>query len=149
MVMPGSGARANPILLLDTHVLVWLMEGTQLLGRRAKEAILRASREDGILVSAITPWEVGLLVSKNRLTLDRDALEWVQSALRLPGLRLAGLSAEVSVASTRLPWEMDADPADRILAATARHLGAVLVTADEKLLEYSDRKHFYALDARV
>ena len=149
MVMPGSGARANPILLLDTHVLVWLMEGTQLLGRRAKEAILRASREDGILVSAITPWEVGLLVSKNRLTLDRDALEWVQSALRLPGLRLAGLSAEVSVASTRFPWEMHADPADRILAATARHLGAVLVTADEKLLEYSDRKHFYALDARV
>src|SRR5580698_1774659 len=137
MVVPGSGARANPILLLDTHVLVWLMEGTQLLGRRAKEAILRASREDGILVSAITPWEVGLLVSKNRLTLDRDALEWVQSALRLPGVRLAGLSAEVSVASTRFPWEMHADPADRILAATARHLGAVLVTADEKLLEYS------------
>ncbi len=136
-------------LLLDTHTLIWLIEGAPALGRRSKAAIDEASREGRVLVSAITPWEMGVLISKKRLALNREVLEWVQAALKLPGVRLAELSPEISIASTRLPWEMHADPADRILVATTRHLGAVLVTADQKLLADAGKKHFNAMNARL
>jgi len=149
MSRSGAYVDSTKLLLLDTHVLIWLVEGTPLLGKQAKEAILFASREGRVVVSAITPWEMGVLVSKKRLTLNREVLEWVQAALKLPGVQFAELSPEVSVASTRLPWEIHADPADRILVATARHLGATLVTADQKLLIDAGKKHFLALNARA
>jgi PIN domain nuclease of toxin-antitoxin system len=139
----------RPLLLLDTHVLVWSLEENRKLGTDTKEAIRLASREDRALVSAITPWEIALLVSKNRLTLNLDVMDWVRKALALPGVRLTPLSAEIAVASTRLPWEMHPDPADRILVATARNLGATLVTADGALLDYASSGHFAALDAKV
>jgi len=120
-----------------------------MLGSRTKSTIARASLEGRILISAITPWEIGVLVSKGRIDLRRDALAWVRSALELPGVRFAELSPEISVGSTRLPWEMHGDPADRILVATARHLGAALVTADRKLLGEAGKKHFHAMNARV
>jgi PIN domain nuclease of toxin-antitoxin system len=140
---------AEPPLLLDTHVLVRLTNGDRRLGAQSTEAIRRAYREDRALVSAITPWEIALLVSKDRLALDKDVQVWVDHALALPGVCLAPLSAEIAVASTRLPWEMHPDPADRILVATARNLGATLVTADEALLGYAASGHFRAMDART
>ena len=139
----------QPPLLLDTHVLVRLTDGNQRLGARARDVIRLAYREDRAAVSAITPWEIALLVSKKRLTLDQDVLSWVHTALAVPGVRLIPLDPEIAVASTRLPWEMHPDPADRVLVATARHLGATLVTADEALLEFARKGHFKALDATV
>jgi PIN domain nuclease of toxin-antitoxin system len=64
-------------------------------------------------------------------------------------MRLAQLEPEIAVESTQLPWEMRADPADRILVATARHLCATLVTADQALLEFPRKGHFKALDAHA
>jgi PIN domain nuclease of toxin-antitoxin system len=149
MSRSASSNDADLPLLLDTHVLVWLVLGEPMLGSRTKSTIARASLEGRILISAITPWEIGVLVSKGRIDLRRDALAWVRSALELPGVRFAELSPEISVGSTRLPWEMHGDPADRILVATARHLGAVLVTADRKLLADAGKKHFHAMNARA
>ena len=148
MIAVADPAR-SPLLLLDTHSLLWSMNNNPKLGSQAKEAIRLAYREKCALVSAITPWEIALLVSKNRLSLGSDVLAWVCDALAIPGVTLVGLEPEIAVASTRLPFEMHADPADRILVATARHLGATLVTADEALLEFSEKGHFRALDARV
>jgi len=142
-------AEEQPLLLIDTHVLVWSIHEDRKLGAGAKEKIRQASREDRIAVSAITPWEIALLVSKNRLTLDQDVQSWVHTALVVPGVRLIPLEPEIAVASTRLPWEMHPDPADRILVATARRLGATLVTADGALLEFARKGHFKALDARI
>jgi len=139
----------SPLLLLDTHVLVWLMFGDHRLREQGRDAIRRACREDRVLVSAITPWEIGILVSKKRIDLYRDVMDWVRDALSLPGVSLVPLSAEIAVGSTRLPWEMHADPADRILVATARNLGATLVTADRALLNMAGNGHFAALDATV
>jgi PIN domain nuclease of toxin-antitoxin system len=136
-------------LLLDTHVLVRLIDGNQKLGVRAREAIRLAYSEDRAVVSAITPWEIALLISKGRLTLEREVLTWIHAALAVPGVRLIPLEPEIAVSSTRLPWEMHPDPADRILVATARHLGATLVTADQALLDFSGKGHFRALDARI
>ena len=88
-----------------------------------------------------------MLVSKGRLVLDRDVGEWVQAALSLPGIRLEPLSPEVAVASTRLPGTIHGDPADRMIAATARHLGSTLITADLLLLDYGKSGHIKTLTA--
>jgi len=146
---PSPVAKDQSLLLLDTHTLVWLMFGDPKLGRQAKGAIHSACIEELTVVSAITPWEIGVLVSKKRIELYRDVLEWIRDALGLPGVRLWPLTAEIAVASTRLPWEMHPDPADRILVATARSLGATLVTADQALLDFSAKGHFKTLDARL
>jgi PIN domain nuclease of toxin-antitoxin system len=124
-----------------------MVEEAPRLGVRTAEALNRAGWENRIAVSAITPWEIGLLVSKGRLQLGSDVMQWIRSALAKPGVRLAPLEPEIAVASTRLPFEMHADPADRILVATARHLGATLVTADGALLDLAKNGHFRALDA--
>lgn len=134
-------------LLPDTHVLIWLLAGDSHLGAQARSRIEQAARDNALLVSAITPWEIGMLVSKGRLALDRDVGEWVDTALALPGIRLTPLAPEVAVASSRLPGVMHPDPADRILAATARHVDAVLVTDDRRLLDYGQSGHLRTLRA--
>ena len=145
--MTASERDRSPLFLVDTHTLIWMVEEVPWLGVRAAEVLNKAGRESRIAVSAITPWEIGLLVSKGRLQLGTDVMQWILTALAKPGVRLATLEPEIAVESTRLPWEMHADPADRILVATARHLGAILVTADRALLDFAGNGHFKAMDA--
>jgi PIN domain nuclease of toxin-antitoxin system len=137
----------RPPLLLDTHALVWLVFGMSALGSTAHNEIDLATQDEQLLVSAITPWEIGMLARKKKIELYRDPLDWVQAALSLQGVRLVPLSPEIAVSCNQLPFEMHADPADRILVATARHLGATLVTADRALLELAKGGHFAAMDA--
>ena len=125
-------------LLLDTHVLVWLLDDSARISDSAHEQLQQSADQDRLFVSAITPWEIAMLVSKGRLRLSRDVAEWIGAALNLPGIRLEPLSPAIAVASTRLPWEVHGDPADRILLATARHLDATLVTIDSEILGYSE-----------
>jgi PIN domain nuclease of toxin-antitoxin system len=135
------------LLLLDTHVLLWATLNEPRLGRHAAKSINRASRQNRLAVSAITPWEIGLLESRRRIALQKDVLEWIRDALAKPGISLVPLEPEIAVSSTRLPFEMHADPADRILVATARHLGATLITADKGLLDLAKKDYFLAIDA--
>jgi PIN domain nuclease of toxin-antitoxin system len=135
------------LVLLDTHAWVWLMNGSRQLGTKARQAIQQSLATEAVLVSAISPWEVAMLVSKGRLVLDRDVGEWVHEALAQPGIRLEPLSPEIAVASTRMPGELHGDPADRLIAAAARHLGAVLLTEDQLLLNYGKAGHIKTLKA--
>lgn len=137
----------RPSLLLDTHTLVWSINDGPKLGMRAKESIRVAGDEGRVLVSAITHWEIALLVSKGRLSLEVDVMDWIRDAMTIPGLTLVPLEPEIAVASTRLPFEIHADPADRIIVATARHMGATLVTADAALLKFAKQGHLVAMDA--
>lgn len=134
-------------VLLDTHAWIWLLNGNERLGPKARRACQRSLTEGAVLVSAISPWEVAMLVGRGRLVLDRDVGEWVQAALSVPGIRLEPISPEVAVASTRLPGALPPDPADRLIAATARHLGSPLITADRLLLDYGRAGHIKVIDA--
>jgi PIN domain nuclease of toxin-antitoxin system len=145
--MTASESDRPDWLLLDTHTVLWMVENHPHLGAETARTLNRAAREDRIAVSAITPWEIALLVSKKRIDLRRDPLEWINAALALSGVHLVPLEPEIAVASTRLPFEMHPDPADRILVATARHLGATLVTADQALLSLAKKRRFKALNA--
>lgn len=135
------------VTLLDTHTLVWLLTGSDRLGDKARKLIQQAAEDDNLFLSAISPWEIAMLVSKGRLVLDRDVGEWIKEALSLPGIRLEPLSPEIAVASTRLPGDIHPDPADRIIASTARHLGAILITDDRLLLDYGRAGHIKATKA--
>lgn len=88
-----------------------------------------------------------MLESKGRLTLSRPIDDWVREASRAPGLRVAELSADVAIDSTRLPGEPHGDPADRMIIATARTAGAAVVTADRRIVQYGAAGHVQVLDA--
>lgn len=135
------------LVLLDTHAWVWLLNGDQKLSPKALRAIEKSLSAEAALLSAISPWEVAMLVSNGRLTLDRDVGEWVNAAVSIPGTRIESISPEIAVASTRLPGNIHTDPADRLIAATARHLGALLITDDQLLLDYGTAGHLKALKA--
>lgn len=136
-------------LLLDTHVWIWLMEGAaRELGPDTLEEIQKASERAMVLVSPISVWEVGMLEAKGRIRFAMEPAVWVRRGLAAPGLRLAELTPEVALASTRLPGPVHGDPADRMLIATARHLGATLVTRDDAILAYAAEGYLAAADAR-
>jgi PIN domain nuclease of toxin-antitoxin system len=141
------GRDAMNEMLVDTHVLIWMMEDNGKLSPSARQAIRVAAAEDCLLVSAITPWEIGLLAAKGRVRLYMDAQSWVDRALAMPGVRLVPLSAKIAIDSSFLPWESHPDPADRILVATARQLGATLITADERILLYGSQRRLKCLAA--
>ena len=119
------------MILLDTHVWIWWAAKTpRRLTARARRAI---AESPSVAVSAISPWEVAMLVAKGRLELDRDVLVWIRQALALPRVTLVPLTPEIAVRSTRLGAGFPGDPADRIIVASARELGASLVTKDQVL----------------
>jgi PIN domain nuclease of toxin-antitoxin system len=124
-------------LLLDTHAAIWLARDE--LKASASEKLDEAARTGvATYLSPITAWEVGQLVSRNRLSLGATPQRWFARILAMPNLHLAALSPEILIASSFLPGEPPSDPADRILLATARDLGATLVTRDRAMLAYGE-----------
>ena len=129
-------------ILLDTHCWIWLQSGQLEKFSQGTVAHIQQAGAVGMLrVSVISVWEIALLESKGRIRINMDCLEWVRRALETPGLSLVPLTPEIAVESTRLPGNIHADPADRILVATARNLGARLMTRDQALLDYGRKRH--------
>jgi PIN domain nuclease of toxin-antitoxin system len=112
----------------------------------ASRAAIRAAQTAnlGVYLSPFTAWEIGTLVSKGRLHLTLSPEVWFESLLALPGVRLAELTPRLLIASTALPGKPPSDPADRIIAATARLNGYRVITRDSKLLAYAVQGHILA-----
>jgi len=115
--------------VFDTHVWVWAAAGDP----RAEK--LRDFSGTAI-ISAISQWEVSMLAMKGRLRLMPDEETWLSANLASP-VSLAPLTAEISIASCRLP-DFHGEPADRIIVATAMTLGIPLITADEKIIRWNE-----------
>jgi PIN domain nuclease of toxin-antitoxin system len=131
-------------ILLDTCALIWILNGDALRGD-AESALQDAVTAPGqVLVSPISAWEVGQLVSRGRLTLAADPMSWFQESLD-DGMALAPMPPSVLVASSFLPGSRLRDPGDRILAATARAFGYRLMTRDGPLLEFAADGHMTAI----
>jgi PIN domain nuclease of toxin-antitoxin system len=132
-------------LLLDTCAAIWISEEKPI----ASEAVAALERShrgaEMVYVSPITAWEIGVLMSRGKLTSPMSPQRWFERLLEAPGVRLAGMSADVLIASSFLPGAPPRDPADRILAATAREFGYRLVTRDRPLLTYASQGHLQAL----
>jgi PIN domain nuclease of toxin-antitoxin system len=132
------------VILLDTHALIWWADGTgEKLSARARELldqelarVRRGEADAGLLVSAISCWEVAMLVSRGRLALSLEVERWLALVAAIPAVRLLPLEPGVAVAATRLPEPFHADPADRFLVAQARGLAVPLLSADNKIQAY-------------
>lgn len=132
-------------LLLDTNAAIWITEGLPL-ASAAIEAIDAAYRAGStIFVSAISAWEVGLLVARNRIGLSARPERWFQKVLAIPGVKLAALTPDILIESSFLPGDPPRDPADRIIIATAREFGAALITRDRLLLKYGENGRINAV----
>ena len=124
-------------LLLDTNAAIWLSRDE--LKASASEKLDEAARLGvATYLSPITAWEIGLLVSRNRLSLGTTPQRWFARILAMPNVHLAELSPDLLIASSFLPGTPPRDPADRIILATARDLGATLITRNRALLKYGE-----------
>lgn len=128
-------------ILLDTHIWLWVMTGDQILSKEFRNSIEHVHRDHGILISPMSVWEIGMLVEKKRLELDMETMDWIDKALDMPGVRLSPVTPRIAIESTRLSGEIHGDPVDRILIATAHEENAVLITCDQKILEYGLQKY--------
>ena len=121
------------MIVLDTAAWIWRASDPKQLTPAARRAIDAA---EGVLVSAISVWEVAMLVAKRRIQLDRPIEQWVDLALSLPGVQLAPLEPSIAMRSTKLPGDFHPDPADRIVVATALEYAIPIVTPDERIRSY-------------
>lgn len=132
------------MLILDTHVLIWLDEGNPRLGRKALETINKALVADKLGVAAISFWEVAMLVEKRRLVIKPELDTW-RSELLQAGLNELPLKGTTAIRAGQLR-KFHGDPADRLIVATTLDNAATLVTADEKILSWGQLKQ--KIDAR-
>jgi PIN domain nuclease of toxin-antitoxin system len=130
-----------PGVLLDTCAVIWLTQGEPL-AASAVALLTEATRSGAVsYVSAITAWEIGMLVSRQRLQLGMTPDRWFAALFTQPQVQLTDASPSRLIAASFLPGKPPRDPADRIMAATARDLGAILVTRDRALLDYGEQGH--------
>jgi PIN domain nuclease of toxin-antitoxin system len=117
-------------LLLDTHIWIWSLLDPSQLGRRTARAL--AAEDVELWLSPISTWELLVLARKGRIVLEKDARTWAREALEKVPMNEAPMTHEVALETARIDLP-HADPADRILAATARIFELTLVTADARL----------------
>lgn len=123
------------MILLDTHTLVWLDGGMDQLGTGARKYLDSALQDDQLAVSAISFWEIGMLVEKGRLKMDIDILQW-RSDLLGGGLKEVPVTGLIGMRAAGLN-DLHGDPADRLIVATALQEEAKLATADEEILRWT------------
>lgn len=124
------------MILLDTHVWVWWVSDPDRLSPEALREIEEARKGQGVLISSISAWEVGLLVARGRLKLTIPADDWVRRCERIRGIRFVPVNNRIALRSVLLPGPFHPDPADRIIVATALETSSRLVTKDRRILEY-------------
>jgi len=126
--------------------VIWIYEKAPL-SQAALDALTRAHRESVLsYISPITAWEIGMLVARGRLQLLIKPERWFANLFEVPGVRLADMPPDLLIASSYLPGKPPRDPTDRIIAATARELGATLITRDRALLDYGRRGHIAVVE---
>ncbi len=132
-------------MLLDTCATIWISNDEALAHDLLDELESARTSRTPIYVSPITAWEIGLLTSRSRINLQMAPERWFARLMQAPGVHLAEMPPDILIASSLLPGQPPRDPADRILAATAREFGYRLVTRDRPLLEYAEQGHIEAL----
>lgn len=122
------------MILLDTHVLVWLDAGVERFGDKSRELADRALVDGHLAVSAISFWEIAMLIEKGRLRISMTLDAWRADLLAV-GLQELAVTGEIGIQGARLAG-FHGDPADRLIVATALQQGARLMTADTGILRW-------------
>lgn len=131
------------MIVLDTHTLVWWVAEDETLSKKAKAAIDRELEGGQIIVSAISAWEIAMLVEREKLVLSMDVGSWLATVAEVEAVHFLPIDIDIATKSIDLPGEFHKDPADRMIVATARKLAAPLVTKDEKIRAYKHVKSIW------
>lgn len=123
------------MVLLDTHVWVWLAMEPKRLSHAATATIRKATLSGGISVASISLWELAMLFASGRLRGPGTVESSVRAVVEKTGVIVHEISAEIAALATMFPESYPQDPADRLIGATARSLGLALVTKDQRILE--------------
>ncbi len=126
------------MIVLDTHVLIWYFDNPDQISRKAGNILQEAVASRAVNVSSISIWEIYMLVKKGRLQFRIPVETWISRLERLCFLHFIPVDNEISRLSVNLPDQFPADPADRMIAATAKVLGRPLVTADTRIRSFSE-----------
>ncbi|MDE2261838.1 MAG: type II toxin-antitoxin system VapC family toxin [Gammaproteobacteria bacterium] len=134
-------------LLLDTHIWLWYAEGNaERLTAAGVRKLDQVRQAEGLRISAISIWEIGVQHAKGRVQLSAPLRDWVRDALAPVGIALLPLDADSAAESTLLPGEPHGDPADRLLIAAARTKGLILATRDKAIIDYGNAGHVRVLE---
>ncbi len=120
-------------VLLDTHVILWWLEGGRRLCSRHQEILQKAGPDSPLRISDISLWEIATLCSLGRIELRLPLRTWLEKATAPPLVQRIGISPAIAAEVANLPDSFHRDPADRILVATASVLGATLLTEDSRI----------------
>ncbi len=127
-------------LLLDTHIALWLDSGDDRLRKSTRTLIDACWRDsDTIFISAVTAWEIALLVNGERVELDVSTDAWVERFLNRPGIVEMPLHSRVAALAYGLDGLEHRDPADRLLIASAIDLACPLVTYDDRIVRFGEK----------
>jgi PIN domain nuclease of toxin-antitoxin system len=121
--------------LLDTHILLWWFEGGGRLSRDQRRIIRAAAPDRPLWVSDISLWEIATLHQLGRIRLRLALREWLEQATAPPLVQRCGIGPAVAAEIATLPTDLHRDPAARILLASARVLGATLLTSDQRRVD--------------
>ena len=136
----------NNSLVLDTHALIWIINGNESLNKKAVKLITDITSDGNLIVPAISFWEISMLEQKQKIKFSTPINSWIEDLLDLPYIKIAHLTPEVSMESCNLPGEFHGDPADRMIVATARLLDAPLVTRDKKIIKYAKTSYLNIIE---
>lgn len=121
------------MIVVDTHVLIWDALAPEQLSPAATEAISEANQNEGIIVADISLWEIAMLLQKGRIQVDTDTQTFLNLVMQANIIEVQAITSQIATLSTQLSSTVNADPADRLIAATTLARGVPLVTADRNL----------------
>jgi len=121
------------MVIVDTHIIIWESLDPAKLSKKARLAFHKANESDGLIFCDISLWEISMLISKKRLEIDVSFLEFIDLLKATRNYKFQAITPEIADISATLSFEINSDPADRIIAATSIYSQSRLITADQNL----------------
>ncbi len=137
--------KMNNTIVLDTHVLLWVLLKPEELSEKIKQQINLAQEETRLVISSISLWEIAMLQFKKRLNIYEPVKDFLESITKVNGLSINDITPEIAAESVSLMDNFHGDPADRIIVATTKCCGATLLTRDQQILTWARFGHIRTL----
>jgi PIN domain nuclease of toxin-antitoxin system len=129
--------KLNNKIILDTHILIWILISPDELSKKIIKSIEIAQNSNNLYISSISLWEIAMLIHKKRINVYERIADFINSITNIDGLNIININAGIAAESVALPGGFHSDPADCIIIASARDLAATLITRDQKIIDWS------------